>query len=137
MSTEFEEWIVAFFCCFGRGNGRRRRSLRDAEGVGLGGGRDKEEGGVPGRRGLLAGEWGSGPYRPLRQDICRVSLDGSHQLDTTVYVPLGQKDYLPNLYSRRIILGNSMCFYVCERELLGELMLNYLTKITLPKSVSN
>ena len=49
----------------------------------------------------------------------------------------GQKDYLPNLYSRRIILGNSMCFMCTERELLGELILKYLTKITLPKSVSN
>ena len=31
-----------------------------------------------------------------------------------------------------------MCFfYVYKRDLLGELVLNYLTNITLPKSVSN
>ena len=46
----------------------------------------------------------------------------------------GQNDYLPNLSSWRVILGNSMCFKCTKRELLGELILNDLTKITLPKS---
>ena len=46
----------------------------------------------------------------------------------------GQNDYLPNLYSRRIMLGNSIVFRVYKRELVGELILR---KITLPKSVSN
>ena len=40
----------------------------------------------------------------------------------------GQKDYLPNFFSRRIILGNSM-FYVYARALLGESILDYLTGI--------
>ena len=48
----------------------------------------------------------------------------------------GQNDYLPNFYSRRIILGNFLCFYVNEREVLGELILTSLAKITLPKSVA-
>ena len=48
-------------------------------------------------------------------------------LVTTIW---GQKDYLPNLYSRRNVEGHSMLF-VYERELSqGELTLTYLAKIT-------
>ena len=49
--------------------------------------------------------------------------------------PWGQNDYIPNSYSRRIIFGN----YVLSnsREILGEVVLNYLTKITLPKLFAN
>ena len=49
----------------------------------------------------------------------------------------GQNDYLPDFYSRRIILGNFVCFVSVKEIFQKELILNYLAKMTLPKSVAN
>ena len=46
-------------------------------------------------------------------------------LHTSVY-HWGEKYYLPKFCSRRTILGSCMCFFVYEREALGELVLNIL-----------
>ena len=46
-----------------------------------------------------------------------------------------QNDYLPNFYSRQIIQVISCV--LCQRLSSEELMLNYLAKITLIKSVAN
>ena len=78
------------------------------------------------------------PSLNLLKRMPRISFGASNEkwlgVDPEVAIK-HQEDYLPNSYSRRIILCNSIdLVYKRER---GEQILNYLTNFTLPKSFAN
>ena len=89
----------------------------------------------PGEPGRLL--WGAAGVAILAKCLQEIGEKCGEILAKFIAYHWGHKDDLPNLYPRRIILGNSMCFFAYKRELPGELILNCLTKITLPKFASN
>ena len=62
----------------------------------------------------------SSPSAQASEDHLAAANTARFKISSYIHTHWGQKDYLPNLYCRRIILGNSMCFMRTKENLEGD-----------------